>query len=146
MAPEGSEAAVGCGKPGGPEPADFGFGFLEAGLEFADLFAHAEDDVDAREIDAKFFDEPLRLPDALDIAVGVHADVSRGTARLDEARTFVVAERLLMHPHEAGCDGDDVARFVIGNVFIPVGVSIRGQGTSPPSWGRALVALRCDVS
>ena len=96
---------------------EFGTDGTELFLKEAELFVHAEDDVDAGEVDAELVDQALGLADALNVAVGIHADVAGGALRFDEAGALVVAQGLLVHADEVGGDGDDVAGLVFGHAI-----------------------------
>jgi len=104
---------VGRGEAGGAEAVEFAADSSQLGLEDFELLTHAEDDVDAGEVDAKLIDEALGVPDTGEVVVGVHSDVADGTAWLDEAGAFVIPKGLLMDADEAGSDGDDVTRLVV---------------------------------
>jgi hypothetical protein len=115
-------APIGSGKPSASEPVEFGPDGVELGLEGFELLTHAEDDIDAREVNAQFVDETLRVAYASEVVVRIHADVADRATGLDEPGAFVVAKRLLVDPDEARCDGDDVAGLIVRQHFA---ISIR---------------------
>src|SRR5688572_26379733 len=104
---------VGRWEAGCPDAVELGPGCGELFLEGADLGGHAHHDFGAGEVDAEVIDPALDLPDAFDVAVGVHADVSTRALRFEQAGPFVVAERLLVHADEARGDGDNVDGLVV---------------------------------
>src|SRR6266545_4591982 len=82
---------------------------LHLAFHLADALVHADDDLDAGEVQAQVLDEALDVPQPRHVRLRVEALSPHRAARADEADALVVAQALRVQAYHSGGYADHVA-------------------------------------
>src|SRR5579883_1642084 len=124
-----------------PEPLEISLVFLlnlaqplfELALLALHAVGHVHDDLDAREVYAQLVDQPLHLPQALDVFVGVQTNVAPGSCGVHQPDALVMAQGLGMDPAHPCRHADDVVVEVGGLLLIVAGLRLAFR-RAPPAY------------